>query len=340
MHNRLLESLLEVAQVRLVASLRDPGLGFAPACGLRVFLPDMHLSSTAVRARYQYGNNCEDLLIRVLRTLADLRENVVNAGGTMEVYHIGDYLDLWRESLAPAVDERVALDIKADHIDLVEALEAPRLATHFLLGNHDFALWQWHDYEAWDRRFYLPGDDDAAVLVMHGDFFDWVESLPEFARDFGVHVFGRGRKPADPVLGKMLAKVNQLNAARDYSDYLQLPQPAEVGATLDAETEIPERYNVQTLESTLPGGTEYLQSAARECREANRKYELNMKAVIIGHTHHARIAAMKQPDGSLFTLIDTGAWIEQCRETALGNPIDNAQITALYGNEVRIYQLA
>src|SRR2546423_1623040 len=113
MHDRLLESLLEVAQVRLVASLRDPGLGFAPASGLRVFLPDMHLSSIAVRARYQYGNNREDLLIRVLRNLADLRENALNSGEIVEVYHIGDYLDLWRESLSPAVDERVALDVKA-----------------------------------------------------------------------------------------------------------------------------------------------------------------------------------------------------------------------------------
>jgi len=140
MHERLLTALLSVAGVRLVSALRDPDLNFGNDRDLRVFLPDMHLSSKAVRARYQYGTNyAADLLIQVVDALTTLRASRQD-GETIEVYHIGDYLDLWRESLAPATDERVALDIKADHPDLVEALEE-RLNPHFLLGNHDFGLW-------------------------------------------------------------------------------------------------------------------------------------------------------------------------------------------------------
>ena len=54
----------------------------------------------------------------------------------------------------------MAADIKADHVDLAEAIESEALDAHFLLGNHDFDLWQWHDYSLWDRRYYLPGGND------------------------------------------------------------------------------------------------------------------------------------------------------------------------------------
>src|SRR5437763_9841648 len=176
MHERLLEALLEIAGVRVVAALRDPGLAFPSTSDLRVFIPDMHLSSAATRARYHYGFNRESLMIQVLGALTGLKTNR-EAGEIVEIYHIGDYLDLWRESLKSPVDERVAADIKADHVDLAEAIESEALDAHFLLGNHDFDLWQWHDYSLWDRRYYLPGGNDPGLMVMHGDFYDWVELL-------------------------------------------------------------------------------------------------------------------------------------------------------------------
>jgi UDP-2,3-diacylglucosamine pyrophosphatase LpxH len=304
----------------------------------------MHLSSKIVRARYQYGTNyADDLLIQVLNALTALGAGRQD-GETIEVYHIGDYLDLWRESLAPATDERVALDIKADHPDLVDALENPRLAPHFLFGNHDFGLWQWHDYEAWDRRYYIPGDNDPAVMVMHGDYFDWVELLPEFAKDMAVHVFARGRKPSDPILVKMMKQTDSLNAQLKYGTQaaqLKLDQPAPLGAMSDPGARVVSEYNVQRGDGPgIPQGQQYLAAAAAECVKANRQFELNMKAVIIGHTHRARIAVQRDAHGALtFALIDTGAWIEQCRETEDSAKMDNAQITALSANEVRIYQL-
>jgi UDP-2,3-diacylglucosamine pyrophosphatase LpxH len=333
MHDRLLEALLKIADVRVVAALRDPGLAFPSTKDLRVFIPDMHLSSAATRARYHYGFNGEPLLIAVLGALERLKTGR-EAGETVEVYHIGDYLDLWRESLKPPVDESVAADIKADHADLAEAMESEALDVHFLLGNHDFDLWQWHDYSLWDRRYYLPAGNDPGLLVMHGDYFDWVELVPEFAKEMAVHLFARGLKPTPIVLGKMLHQTQGLLKAKGaMSDHLQLASPAETGTMLDAEGTIPARHNVQ--ESGV-----FLDAAAAECAKANRDFELNMKAVIIGHTHQARIAVTRAADGGLFTLIDTGAWIEQCCEVAGGPAEDNAQITAVSGNEVRIYQLA
>lgn len=351
MHERFLKALLSVAGVRLISALRDPGLNFSSEGDLRIFLPDMHLSSEAVRARYEYGTNFgaelqhreTPLLIQVLGVLADLRTSRRD-GETIEVYHTGDYLDLWRESLAPATDERVALDIKADHPDLVDAMENRRLAAHFLFGNHDFGLWQWHDYEGWDRRYYLPGDNDPAVMVMHGDYFDWLELCPEFARDMVVHVFARGHRPAGNILGKMMKTSDGLNAQLKYGTprtHLKLDQPALLGPMRESGARIISEYNVQKDDGkAIPKGLEHLDTAARECANANREFELNMKAVIIGHTHRPRIAVQRDgQDALVFALIDTGAWIEQCRETEDGVRMDNAQVTALSANEVRIYQL-
>src|SRR5207249_6961969 len=125
-------------------------------------------------------------------------------------------------------------------------IESEALGAHFLLGNHDFDLWQWHDYSLWDRRYYLPAGDDPGLLAMHGDYYDWVELLPEFAKEMAVHIFARGLKPPPIVLGKMLRQDHALLAKRhDFDLGIQLAAPAEIGGMMDAETAIPDRYNVQ-----------------------------------------------------------------------------------------------
>jgi hypothetical protein len=43
MHDRLLDALMSIANVRLVSSLRDERLGFPDPKDLRVFIPDLHL---------------------------------------------------------------------------------------------------------------------------------------------------------------------------------------------------------------------------------------------------------------------------------------------------------
>src|SRR5258706_6647792 len=165
MHDRLLEALLRIAQVRLIASLQSDTLGFPREKDLRIFIPDMHLVSNASAARYRYKTNEETLLLQVIQALTKLKVEAAD-DETVEVYHIGDYLDLWRENLGPA-GPAIPSQIKRDHTDLVNALEARGLRAHFLLGNHDFDLWQWpQSYAAWDRRYYLSsGGEGFSVLV-------------------------------------------------------------------------------------------------------------------------------------------------------------------------------
>jgi UDP-2,3-diacylglucosamine pyrophosphatase LpxH len=68
-------------------------------------------------------------------------------------------------------------------------------------------------------------------------------------------------------------------------------------------------------------------------------YRMNLMVAVIGHTHHARIAVRESRDGDLFTLIDCGAWIENCVAEGAAAPTPNVQLAALSANEARIYQL-
>src|ERR1039457_3138673 len=141
MHDRLLEALLALADVRLVASYRDERLGFPAPDDLRIFLPDMHLCSKLRRAAYQYGTNQEELLVCTVQAIAAVKANAA-AGETVALYQIRDYLDLWREFPNPACGPGVPDGILDDHGALVDALEDRDLNTHFLLGNHDFDLYR------------------------------------------------------------------------------------------------------------------------------------------------------------------------------------------------------
>ncbi|HYW41817.1 MAG TPA: metallophosphoesterase [Bryobacteraceae bacterium] len=339
MHDQLLAALLSVANVRLVASYTDSQLGFGGSDSIQVFIPDLHLLSAERRAHYAYGTNYEDTLVKVVSALVDLKNEAAQSGRRVVVFHIGDYLDLWRESLGPAIDPDVPDHIKDSHEQLVTLLEDPGLNTHFLLGNHDFDLCQLAGYNTWERRFFIPGTAPS-VLVMHGDYFDWVErELPEELRDIGVYLFGESHLAGSAVLGQMQDLTHKYNQQCDYTSRIQLAAPAALGALQSGSAVVPASYNVQTKDSSVTGGLQFLDLACQECVNANAQFGSALRMVIIGHTHHARIATQSMPDGSAFALVDTGAWIENCAEADKGPEFPNAQITALSANQVRIYQL-
>jgi UDP-2,3-diacylglucosamine pyrophosphatase LpxH len=260
-------------------------------------------------------------------------------GQSVVVFHIGDYLDLWRETLQPLNDPGIPDRIRDSHQKLVDLLEDSSLNTHFLLGNHDFDLYRLSAYNTWERRFFIPGDAPG-VIVMHGDYFDWVErELPEEVRDIGVYLFGQSHPAGSAVLGQMQDLSHKYNRQKDYSNQIQLAAPATLGALQPGESAVPDNYNLQTAESSVNGGIVFLAAACQECANANAEFGAQLRMAIIGHTHHARIGTQSMPDGSPFALVDTGAWIENCVEDDLGTIFPNAQITALAANQVRIYQL-
>jgi len=338
MHDRFLQTLLNIADVRLVASYTDAGLGF-DANTIDVFLPDMHLLSDARRQLYQYGTNYADtLLVDVVGALIQLRTDAGQEGKTVNVFHIGDYLDLWRECLLPALNPGVPDQIKASHQKLTSLLEDDSLNTGFLLGNHDFDLYQFADYDTWERRLFIP-DGAPRILVMHGDYFDWIErALPEEIRDIGVYYFGESHEAGDALIGQMRDLTYRCNHP-DYAQFIQLQQPAVLGPLQANDEGPPANYNLQVTGTAPAVGVQFLEKACEECVNVNQESGSKLRMVIIGHTHHARIATMNMPDGTPFALVDIGAWIENCTEAAGADPIPNAQITAISENQVRIYQL-
>jgi UDP-2,3-diacylglucosamine pyrophosphatase LpxH len=343
MHSRLLASLLSVAKVNLVACLRDDRIGFPSNKDLRIFIPDIHLISEKRRKQgnFTFATNFPDLLTAVADALTELRAKKAD-DETIAVYQLGDFLDLWREN--PGLDDKleVASQIKDDHEDLVSALLDRRLKARFLLGNHDFDLYRWPDYSAWERRYYLPDASAQApsLILLHGDIFDWVELMPDKVQDVFVYLFAPHLSPTDYSLGQMKALIKQSHGRRNYRTYIRAPKPVTVGHIGDDMGNIPDIWNIQKEGSSSPENLKFLKSAYECCQKANKDYGMNLRAAVIGHTHHARIAVHETDKGDLFTLIDCGAWIENCIADGESSSAPNAQIGALSANEARIYQLA
>lgn len=342
MHDRLLAKLQSIANVRLVAALRDDRLGFPNAKDMRVFVPDLHLISEKRRkqGKFKYATNHTDLLTNMALAFLGLKRSLDPATETLVVYQLGDFLDLWREAATGGDRLGVASRIKDDHEDLVEALLDPDLKARFLLGNHDFDLYRWPAYRAWERRYYLPDatTTSPSVIVLHGDIFDWVEKLPDDLQRVFVYLFAPHLSPNDYALGDMQKLIERSHGKRLYTSYIQAQKPSDVGS-LGATAAVPDRWNVQDEGTASPENLKFLEAAADTCAKANNLYDLKLRVAVIGHTHHARIAIRETPAGELFTLIDCGTWIENCVSSDGAAPMPNAQVAALSGNEARIYQL-
>jgi UDP-2,3-diacylglucosamine pyrophosphatase LpxH len=293
LHCDLLSMLDGVADVSLVARLRDPRLGFPGEARLNVFLPDIHLVTP--RRQYRFGTNSPELLTAVVRGLRDFR---AAAAGEVVVYQLGDLLDLWRETGGLDPDEDVASAIEDAHPELMDAFYDPALDVQFVLGNHDYDLYRWTNYDVWQRRFQVG----PTVLALHGDVLDCVEKLPDRAQNLLVHLLSPGANPCRFPIGA-------------------LARPSAIAA---------DRFNVQ--DSTSPPEMLRFLDSARELGPG-------LTAVVIGHTHHARIA-VHENDGGLFALVDCGAWIENCATADDPAPRPNAQLGVLGDDEIRIYQLA
>jgi UDP-2,3-diacylglucosamine pyrophosphatase LpxH len=314
----------EASDVRLVASIRDPRLAFPSSEDARVFIPDMHVLSRATRANYAYGVNDTDLLARVLTRVTALKA----AGGrTIALYQIGDFLDLWREEPTSSARTDAASRIVADHPALMSALFDPRLKARFLLGNHDVDLAWWSNFTAWERRYFLPprGSLRASGMALHGDVFDWVEFLPDAFNRFFVYFFSPLFAGADHDLKQVKAKVEQENARHDFS--AQIAGTAALG-TLTA---------VSATSSHNLSRHPFLEKARSTARKLNDEAGVDLRFMVIGHTHQARIAVQDDASG-FFVLVDCGAWIENGRD-ATGRVFPNQQLAVLSENEFRIYQL-
>ena len=196
LHEQLLAMLSRAADVSLVSKLRDDRLHFPDPQTLNVFIPDLHLVTG--RRTYRFGTNALETLIATVGALRDLKRAA--APSQVMVYQLGDMLDLWRETDGLDPDAEVAAAIEDAHAGLIGALYDPELDTQFLLGNHDYDLYRFPNYDLWQRYFYL-----TSALVLHGDVFDWVEQLPDGLQNLVVHRFSPVVNPGRAQLEAMRA---------------------------------------------------------------------------------------------------------------------------------------
>ena len=344
LHDELLQSLFTVlegrVEVSLVASLQHEGIGFPEE--LHIFLPDIHLITEERQPSFGYGTNYSGLLTDLVLKLKLFKTGA--AGPKVTVYQLGDLLDLWRQTPDLDPGEDVAACIANDRQELMGALLDFGLETQFLLGNHDFNLYRYPNFAAWERRAYLKDSTGASTAIaLHGDMFDWMQGalsiLPDVAKSLFAYLFAPLWPAEESQLGEIIHLNKKARAAMNLKQYIQAPTPVPLGSTMPADTRIPARFNVQTEADHLPDGMKYAAAAKDLCQQANQKYGTRLKTAVIGHTHHARIAVMDNGAEDFFALVDCGAWIEKYRTPESAQALPNAQIAAIGGNEARIYQL-
>jgi len=345
LHDELLSNLLTLnggaVDVRLVASFQHGNIGFQDK--LKIFLPDVHLVTQQRRNAFDYGNNYEDLLTALVRMLKQLKKSAGSANIT--VYQLGDLLDLWRQDPQNSRQNIGAL-IANNHQNLMEALLDDDLETHFLLGNHDFNLSGFPDFDAWAPCEYLTDSTGkATAIALHGHVFDWQQQalnvLPEVVKNALAYLIApmwpQGNRPLGELIPLNEQMLQQLPNARGY---IRAPSPVALGRTIPAHNEIPPRFNVQTHAVHADNGMLYAAEARALCNDIQQKFGETLNVVVIGHTHHARIAMIEDGEDNPLILVDAGAWVEQYSTVEDDQPHLNAQIAAIGEGVARIYQLA
>ena len=362
-HTLFVQHLLRVSHVKLVSRLKDSRLGFPEPHDIRVFIPDVHLISREKEKTYKYGTNYVPLLSSLAEELIEFKKSGSEKGALVTVYQLGDFFDLWRETpvylsrnrLAEGTATRVQ-KIAEDHQILYERLFGPELNTQHVLGNHDFDLHYLEDFIGSELRYYFPfhAESNPVALAVHGDIFDQKEGrLSAVLKHMAVYYLGPSVHSRVLNLTPIKELIVKNHGENEYTDYIHLPKPSSIGrshpfegaALLQKNALGDENHNVLRLgDPNLPEKDLKLFPQARDfAAQINDETGWNIRVVVCGHTHFARIVVddrsqtLERPKGGFFALVDCGAWIEEC--SLDGEIVPNAQIGIMYNNDIRIYQL-
>ena len=85
----------------------------------------------------------------------------------------------------------------------------------------------------------------------------------------------------------------------------------------------------------------FFKEAKKLALELKTGNSLDIRTVVMGHSHYARIIKGDRGDGELFSLVDCGAWYGKCRLGATEDYpwIHSGQVVVFTEGEFRIYQL-
>lgn len=321
--------------LRLVARYDDPGLGLPPGRA-RLFIPDIHLlSEKAAKEFPKTGFKRPADLKRFLKALAAFKQA---SAGDLQVFQIGDIFDLWRMRGSGGAKRKVE-DVSADHAELLELLlfgPPTGCRASIVAGNHDYDI---HNLAEWNApRFWFLNDSPSGTgdaLLIHGDAFDWIENfLPDMLQAAVVRLAkqvssGQHQLDHEDILGVL--------ALNDTLPKKDNPIGA-VRPDLGTDAGGGNRHNVVPWSKTVGSVGKYFEPAAAMALELlNRGRDIRL--VICGHSHDARIVVGDRGDGVEIALMDCGAWLGECRFGATAPLRPSAQVGVLVGNDARVYQL-
>lgn len=324
--------------VILVSRYKNPMLKL-PRRRAHVFIPDCHLLSRRDAAQYPHYHFV--LKEEIKRFLENLTELKANRRGELSVWQLGDLFDVWRA--LGGRDPKAEIDeITADFAETFELLRnAPPygVRAEIMAGNHDYVLRDLAEWEA-KRFFIIPNSNptEGDVLVLHGDVFDWLERIaPDDLQEYVVQLarwVSTGRHELQHEQEDAVAEVNRHLPTGDKS--LGASDPELLGDSQNSEDAF-NVIDVDTGDKNAPN-KRFFKQAGKLAAELE-KHGHNIRVVVIGHSHWARLLAGNREDGKQLILMDCGAWFARCRLIRDADWIWSAQIGVLLDDDLRIYQM-
>jgi UDP-2,3-diacylglucosamine pyrophosphatase LpxH len=325
--------------VGLVAQYADPGLAL-PRGRVHIFIPDCHLLSQPDLV--VYPKNHFQLDAELLTLLECLKQLKQDNRGDLLVWHMGDLFDIWRTRGGrgdQAEVDAIAAAYK-QHMRLLTSSPPNGLRARILAGNHDYMT---HELPSWAAlRVGIIENQDAAlgdILVVHGDLFDWLElSLPDELQACIVRAAKQVSAGRTELLAEDRDMVGRVNRGIKQGDVPIGPETRALARARPALGVGP-NVSVNVVDAAAAARPPKFFDNAAKLAVQLKKHGHDIRAVVIGHTHHARIVQGKRSDGKSLALMDCGAWMGQCRLASSDPWIWSAQLGVIADAELRIYQL-
>jgi len=355
-HSQFLENLIQAfpppkpgdnALVSLVSRYKDETLKL-PEEDAYVFIGDIHLLTRVDNIKYpkRHFVQNEDLKTFLLK-LRELKDRWTE---NLKVFQLGDLFDVWRDR-SSGTDEDKVDRIYIDYNDTCELLleDPPSGADATVVaGNHDYAL---HKLPDWLRpRLHTIKDIDGKdrILILHGDMLDPVEKLPDWIKALAVRI-ATGVRSGGHIIDERDKKKDEEEVLKlnkevvDKEGQIGIDAVELIKGDLGSDLLKPAPYNVLDGDE-LPEDAvsmKFFTGARDLALKLKEENEIDIRTMVIGHSHYARIIKSNRGDGEAFFLVDSGAWYGKCRlGTTDAYPwLWCGQVSFLTQNEFCIYQL-
>lgn len=353
-HSQFLDNLTQAfppqnpgdnSSVFTVSCHKDETLKF-PEDEAYVFIGDTHLMTKNDAKKYPRRRFVQpEDFTTFLRSLKELKARWTE---NLKVFQVGDLFDVWRATGEGSQEEKVdAIFLDFEEIcDLLISDPPFGTDTTFIPGNHDYVLHRLPDW--YGSRLHTIKDIEGKdrILVVHGDILDPIEKLPEWIKAIAVRI-AKGVKSDAYTIDDPDKDENEV---LEYNEQI-VDGKGQIG--IGAQELIEDDsgrdhfknapYNVIDGDD-LPEDNRkvrFYKAAKQLALELNQRHEIDIRTMVIAHSHYARIIKGDRGDGKLFSLVDSGAWYGKCRLGATQEYpwLHCGQVAILTEDEFRIYQL-